>query len=116
MTTFEAFEAAQRFDLVYAAAAWHWTNPASRWAQAVEMLVPGGVLALFRRQAELKDSALNAAVDEIEKQLLPEAFEAACEKAGQPLSLRRQPGYDHGYYFVQSFMDDHLEHHARQLA
>ncbi len=49
-------------------------------------------------------------------QLLPEAFEAACEKAGQPLKLRRQPGYDHGYYFIQTFMADHLEHHARQLA
>lgn len=71
MTTFEAFEAARRFDLVYAAAAWHWTNPASRWTQAVEMLAPGGVLALFRRQAELKDSVLSAAVDEIEEQLLP---------------------------------------------
>ncbi|WP_427770971.1 S-formylglutathione hydrolase [Comamonas thiooxydans] len=51
----------------------------------------------------------------IEKQLLPEAFEAACAKAGQPLTLRRQAGYDHGYYFIQSFVDDHLRHHAQQL-
>ena len=51
----------------------------------------------------------------LDGQLLPEAFEAACEKAGQPLTLRRQPGYDHGYYFIQSFMDDHLRHHAQQL-
>ena len=51
----------------------------------------------------------------IENQLLPEAFEAACAKAGQPLTLRRQSGYDHGYYFIQSFMDDHLRHHAAQL-
>ena len=51
----------------------------------------------------------------IEKQLLPEAFEAACAKAGQPLSLRRHAGYDHGYYFIQSFIDDHLRHHAAQL-
>ena len=50
-----------------------------------------------------------------EKQLLPEAFEAACAKAGQPLSLRRHAGYDHGYYFIQSFIDDHLRHHAAQL-
>jgi len=50
-----------------------------------------------------------------EKQLLPEAFEAACAVIGQPLTLRRQPGYDHGYYFIQSFIDDHLRHHARRL-
>ena len=52
----------------------------------------------------------------VEKQLLPEAFEAACAKAGQPLKLRMQPGYDHGYYFIQSFIEDHLRHHAAQLA
>ena len=51
-----------------------------------------------------------------EKQLLPEAFEAACAKVGQPLTLRRQGGYDHGYYFIQSFIDDHLRHHAQQLS
>jgi S-formylglutathione hydrolase len=51
----------------------------------------------------------------IEKQLLPEAFEAACAQAGQPLTLRRHAGYDHGYYFIQSFVDDHLRHHAQQL-
>lgn len=51
----------------------------------------------------------------MEKQLLPEAFEAACAKVGQPLTLRRQAGYDHGYYFIQSFIDDHLRHHAQQL-
>ena len=51
----------------------------------------------------------------IEKQLLPEAFEAACAKAGQPLTLRRHAGYDHGYYCIQSVVDDHLRHHAQQL-
>lgn len=50
-----------------------------------------------------------------DKQLLPEAFEAACAKVGQPLTLRRHGGYDHGYYFIQSFIDDHLRHHAQQL-
>lgn len=48
-------------------------------------------------------------------QLLPEAFEAACAAVGQPLTLRRQPGYDHGYYFVASFIEDHLRHHAARL-
>ena len=50
------------------------------------------------------------------EQLHPEAFEAACTQAGQPLTLRRHAGYDHGYYFIASFMDDHLRHHAQQLA
>ena len=48
-------------------------------------------------------------------QLYPEAFEAACASAGQPLRLRRHPGYDHGYFFLATFMADHLAHHARQL-
>jgi S-formylglutathione hydrolase len=49
-------------------------------------------------------------------QLQPERFEAACAEAGQALTLRRQAGYDHGYYFVASFIEDHLRHHAAQLA
>ena len=49
------------------------------------------------------------------EQLHPHLFEAACAAIGQPLTLRRQAGYDHGYYFIQSFMEDHLRHHARQL-
>lgn len=49
-------------------------------------------------------------------QLLPEKFSAAAAKAGQALSLRMQPGYDHGYYFIQTFMADHLRHHAQQLS
>jgi S-formylglutathione hydrolase len=50
------------------------------------------------------------------EQLHPEAFETACAAAGQPLTLRRHAGYDHGYYFIASFVDDHLRHHAAQLA
>jgi len=49
------------------------------------------------------------------EQLLPEKFAAAAAKSGQRLNLRMQPGYDHGYYFIQSFMADHLRHHAEQL-
>jgi S-formylglutathione hydrolase len=51
----------------------------------------------------------------LETQLKPEVFEEACREAGQALTLRRQPGYDHGYYFISSFVDDHLRHHARIL-
>lgn len=49
------------------------------------------------------------------EQLYPEVFEAACATAGQPLNLRRHPGYDHGYYFIMSFIDDHLRFHSKNL-
>jgi S-formylglutathione hydrolase len=48
-------------------------------------------------------------------QLNPDAFEAACLDAGQPLTLRRHAGYDHGYYFISSFVEEHLRLHRRQL-
>jgi S-formylglutathione hydrolase len=48
-------------------------------------------------------------------QLHPHLFEAACAKAGQPLALRRHAAYDHGYYFISTFIADHLAHHARIL-
>ncbi len=51
----------------------------------------------------------------LEVQLKPELFEAACADAGQKLELRRQAGYDHSYYFIATFVDDHLAHHARAL-
>ncbi len=70
ITTFEDFETGHRFDLVYAAAAWHWTDPATRWARAVELLVPGGVLALIGSPAGLADPVQAAAVAELEKQVL----------------------------------------------
>jgi S-formylglutathione hydrolase len=49
------------------------------------------------------------------EQLYPDVFEAACRKVGQALTLRRHAGYDHGYYFISSFIEDHLRHHARLL-
>jgi len=48
-------------------------------------------------------------------QLRPELLEAACQRAGHPLTLRRQPGYDHSYYFIASFLADHFSHHAGAL-
>jgi S-formylglutathione hydrolase len=50
-----------------------------------------------------------------EQQLLPERFEQACKTATQPLTLRRHPGYDHGYYFISSWMEDHLRFHCARL-
>jgi S-formylglutathione hydrolase len=49
------------------------------------------------------------------EQLRPELFQAACDAANQPLLMRLQPGYDHSYWFIQSFIDDHLRHHADVL-
>lgn len=49
------------------------------------------------------------------QELRPELFEAACRKAGQPLTLRWQEGYDHSYFFISTFVEDHLRHHARAL-
>ncbi|RKR31340.1 S-formylglutathione hydrolase [Paraburkholderia sp. BL17N1] len=48
-------------------------------------------------------------------QLNPEVFEVACEAVRQPLTLRRHEGYDHGFFFIQSFIEDHIRHHARIL-
>lgn len=50
-----------------------------------------------------------------EQQLLPERFEQACKAAAQPLTLRRHAGYDHGYYFISSLMEDHLRFHCARL-
>lgn len=49
------------------------------------------------------------------EQLKPEALEAACAAIGQPLTLRRHAAYDHGYFFISSFIEDHIAHHARIL-
>lgn len=51
----------------------------------------------------------------LDEQLKPELLEAACTAAAQPLQLRRHAGYDHGYYFIQTFMADHLRYHHAQL-
>ena len=66
---------------------------------------PGGILI----DQGLADKFLS-------EQLHPQLFEAACAQAGQPLQLRRHAGYDHGYYFIATFMADHLNHHARQFS
>ena len=49
------------------------------------------------------------------EQLMPELLRAACEKTGHPLTLNMRPGYDHSYYFIASFMEQHVAHHARAL-
>ena len=51
----------------------------------------------------------------LDTQLRPQLLQAACEAAGHPLQLRIQPGYDHSYYFVSSFIGEHIAHHAAAL-
>ncbi|WP_431855805.1 S-formylglutathione hydrolase [Azospirillum sp.] len=51
----------------------------------------------------------------LETQLKPDTLRRAAEAAGHPLTLRMQPGYDHSYFFISSFIDDHLRHHAAAL-
>jgi S-formylglutathione hydrolase len=84
-------------------AAWALYDASALMAQA-RTPFPGGILI----DQGLGDKFLA-------EQLYPEAFEAACQRAAQPLTLRRHAGYDHGYYFIQTFVEDHLRFHARQL-
>lgn len=51
----------------------------------------------------------------LERELKPELLEAACASASIPLTLRRQPGYDHSYFFISTFMADHVSWHADRL-
>lgn len=53
--------------------------------------------------------------DFLETQLMPGALKQAAEKAGHPITLRLQPGYDHSYYFIATFIEEHLRHHAQAL-
>jgi S-formylglutathione hydrolase len=49
------------------------------------------------------------------EQLHPEMFVKACAKSGQKVTLRKHPGYDHGYFFIQTFINDHIQHHMSIL-
>jgi S-formylglutathione hydrolase len=49
------------------------------------------------------------------EQLYPEVFTDAARQSGTHVTLRMHPGYDHGYYFISTFMEDHIRHHAAQL-
>ena len=81
------------------------------WAafDATELVKAGGRLPPLLIDQGLGDKFLA-------EQLHPHLFEQACAAAGQPLTLRRHEGYDHGYFFISTFVEDHLRHHARTLA
>jgi S-formylglutathione hydrolase len=74
-------------------------------------------VALIEGGARLPDLLVDVgdADSFLASQLKPHLLQAACATAGQKLELRMQPGYDHGYYFVSSFMADHVGWHAERL-
>lgn len=85
-------------------------NDPAAWAQhdATALIAAG-----HRCPPLLIDQGLS---DQFLAQLHPDRLEQACQEARQPLTLRRHHGYDHGYYFISTFMADHLTHHANQLS
>jgi S-formylglutathione hydrolase len=74
-------------------------------------------VALIEDGARFKDFLVDCgdADQFLTEQLRPELLQAACAKANIPLTLRRQAGYDHSYYFISTFMADHLRWHAERL-
>ena len=82
----------------------------STWAahDAVELIKAGA-----RAPALLVDQG--EADKFLAEQLKPDLLQAACAAAGQPLQLRRHAGYDHGYFFIASVVEEHLRHHAQAL-
>jgi S-formylglutathione hydrolase len=96
------------------------------WGQKALTGYLGGDHASWRRHDAVALIEDGASVDEIlvdvgtadpfiEKELRPELLERACAAAGIPLTLRRRQGYDHSYYFISTFMAEHLAWHAERL-
>ena len=89
----------------------HYLGPdRARWAEwdATELIKAG------RRTSRILIDQ-GTADQFLDRQLHPHLLEAACEAAGQPLTLRMQEGYDHSYYTMMTFMEDHVTHHMRVL-
>ena len=74
-------------------------------------------VALIEDGARVRDILVDVGTADpfIENELRPELLERSCADAGVPLMMRRQPGYDHSYYFISTFMADHLAWHAERL-
>jgi S-formylglutathione hydrolase len=86
----------------------------SRWRDydATELMRSSGDRSSY--PAILIDQGLDD--DFLTDQLMPEKFAAACASVNQQLELRQHAGYDHSYFFIASFIDDHVEHHADILS
>ncbi len=68
-----------------------------------------------QRQLDMTILVDQGDADEWLDQLNPDLLRSSCEAAGQSLTLRMQPGYNHGFYFISTFIEEHLNHHARAL-
>jgi S-formylglutathione hydrolase len=75
-------------------------------------------VALIEDGARLSELLVDQGTEDsfLESQLKPELLAAACKEAGIALTLRMQQGYDHSYYFISTFIEDHLHWHAERLA
>lgn len=78
---------------------------------------PHDAVALIEDGARLNELLVDIGTADpfFEKELKPELLEGACAEAGIPLTLRRQAGYDHSYYFISTFMADHVRWHAERM-
>ena len=76
---------------------------------ATELVGAGAKVSDILIEQGLSDEFYN------EKQLLPENFQAACDKAGQSVTIRMQEGYDHSYHFISTFIGEHIAYHAKAL-
>jgi S-formylglutathione hydrolase len=74
-------------------------------------------VALIGDGARIRDILIDQGTADpfLAEQLRPQLLERACAEAGIALTLRMQPGYDHSYYFISTFMADHLRWHAARL-
>jgi len=81
------------------------------WLQYDASALMGNMCTPFPRGILIDQGLADKFLDD---QLLPAAFEQACKKARQPLELRRHKGYDHGYYFISTFVEQHIEFHLNQ--
>lgn len=72
---------------------------------------------LIRDGARIPDILVDQGLADnfLEEQLKPDLLREVCAAAGQPLTLRMREGYDHSYYFIASFIGDHIAHHAKAL-
>ena len=85
----------------------------SKWAAYDSSKIIAGIKDAATRPEILVDQGL--ADEWLERELHPHLLEAGAKASGYPITLRRHKGYDHGYYFISSFMADHLAHHAKTL-
>jgi S-formylglutathione hydrolase len=83
------------------------------WANHDASMLIAGIKGAGDKPTILVDQGLGD--NFLEAELHPHLLEEGAKASGYPLTLRRHEGYDHGYYFIQSFMEDHLRHHANIL-